>query len=67
MDSSKEETYSDRLAPLEIEADEFRELGHDLVDQVADFLATLSERPVTTGESPSTIRTLLGGRYNRKF
>ncbi|MCH8019247.1 aminotransferase class V-fold PLP-dependent enzyme [candidate division KSB1 bacterium] len=60
MDGSKEETYSDRFAPLEIEADVFRELGHELVDQVADFLATLPERPVTTGESPSKIRSLLG-------
>ncbi|MCH7676175.1 aspartate aminotransferase family protein, partial [candidate division KSB1 bacterium] len=60
MDGSKEETYPDRFAPLEIEADVFRELGHELVDQVADFLATLPERPVTTGESPSMIRSLLG-------
>ena len=60
MDGSKEETYPDRFAPLEIQADMFRELGHELVDQVADFLATLPERPVTTGESPSKIRSLLG-------
>ncbi len=52
MDGSKEETYSDRLAPLEIEADEFRELGHELVDQVADFLATL---PSTISHVPASI------------
>ena len=60
MDDSKKETYSDRFAPLEMNTDAFRELGHELVDRVADFLAALPERPVTTGESPSKIRSLLG-------
>lgn len=49
-----------RNAPLNLTADEFRELGHDLVEQIAGFLATLPERPVTTGKPPSEIRTLLG-------
>jgi glutamate/tyrosine decarboxylase-like PLP-dependent enzyme len=39
--------------------DEFRRLGHALVDDVAAFLASLPERPVATGESPGTIRSLL--------
>lgn len=50
-----------RNAPLEIEPDEFRELGHLLVDRIAEFLESLPERKVTTGESPSQIRELLGG------
>ena len=39
---------------------EFRAVAHDLVDKVADFLATLRQRPVTRGESPGAIRSLLG-------
>ena len=30
-----------RVAPLEISPDEFRSLGHQMVDYIADFLATL--------------------------
>lgn len=43
-----------------MDAEEFRAVGHDLVDKVADFLATLRQRPVTPGESPTQIRALLG-------
>lgn len=43
-----------------MDAEEFRAVGHDLVDKVADFLATLRQRPVTPGESPETIRAVLG-------
>lgn len=48
-----------RTAALEIDADEFRSLGHELVDRVADFLATLRERKVTPGEDPEVVRALL--------
>jgi glutamate/tyrosine decarboxylase-like PLP-dependent enzyme len=48
-----------RDAPLRMAPDEFRRIGHALVDQVAEFLATLPERPVTPGESPEALRTLL--------
>ena len=49
-----------RNSPLDMSAEEFRTVGHDLVDKVADFLATLRQRPVTHGESPEKIRELLG-------
>ena len=39
--------------------EEFRRLGHALVDSVAAFLGSLPGRPVATGESPGAIRTLL--------
>jgi glutamate/tyrosine decarboxylase-like PLP-dependent enzyme len=45
--------------PLAISRDEFRKLGHDLVDRIADFLDTLPDRPVTPGDSADTIRALL--------
>ena len=50
-----------RRAPVELDPDEFRRLGHETVDAIADFLRTLRERPVTTSESPVEIRRALGG------
>jgi aromatic-L-amino-acid/L-tryptophan decarboxylase len=49
-----------RNAPLELTPAEFRSIGHELVDRVAEFLATLSERPVTPGEPPAKVREALG-------
>ena len=49
-----------RNAPLELNSEDFRAIGHKLVDRVAEFLATLSERPVTPGETPPEVREVLG-------
>jgi glutamate/tyrosine decarboxylase-like PLP-dependent enzyme len=48
-------------APLALDRDRFRRIGHALVDQIADFLEHLPERGVTSGDAPDAIRTLLGG------
>jgi aromatic-L-amino-acid decarboxylase len=48
-----------RTAPIEMKADDFRAIGHRLVDRIADFLDSLPTRPVTTGELPSEIRAAL--------
>ncbi|MEO7275135.1 MAG: aspartate aminotransferase family protein [Vicinamibacterales bacterium] len=42
-----------------MDADTFRALGHDLVDRVADLLASVPGRPVTPDESPSAVREAL--------
>jgi aromatic-L-amino-acid decarboxylase len=47
---------------IDLQAEEFRRLGHELVDEIADFLASLPARPVSTGESPQEIRSVLGDR-----
>ncbi len=49
-----------RHAPLEMTPEEFRALGHRLVDRVAELLGSLRGRPVTPAESPLQIRALLG-------
>ena len=49
-----------RVEPLEMSPDEFRRLGHGLVDRIAELLASIAERPLTPGESPAEIRALLG-------
>ena len=48
-----------RTAPLAMEPDEFRRVGHALVDSIAAFLGSLPDRPVTPGESPGEIRRQL--------
>ena len=50
----------ERIAPLAMTGEEFRRLGHRLVDDVAALLDGLPARPVTPGESPQQIRRLLG-------
>lgn len=40
--------------------DEFRALGHRLVDQIAEFLDGLPQRLVTPADSPQALREMLG-------
>jgi aromatic-L-amino-acid/L-tryptophan decarboxylase len=49
-----------RLAPIEIDKNTFKKLGHDLIDQIAEFLDSIHERPVTRGESPRQLQAILG-------
>ena len=35
-----------RRAPLDMDPSDFRALGHDLVDRIADFLGGLGEGPI---------------------
>ena len=49
-----------RDAELAMHPEQFRELGHALVDEIAAFLASIPERRVTPGESADTVRLALG-------
>ena len=49
-----------RETPVEISKEEFREIGHQLIDSIADFLDKIQEKPVTTGESPEQLQKILG-------
>jgi aromatic-L-amino-acid decarboxylase len=45
-----------RTTPLELSADEFRTLGHRLVDRIASHFEGIRGRSVTPGESPADVR-----------
>lgn len=49
-----------RTAPIELNHNDFREIGHKLIDNIADFLDSLPERKLTEGKAPSVIRKELG-------
>lgn len=49
-----------RIAPLAMDAQQFREIGAELVERIAAFLESLPKRPVTPAESPTTVREVLG-------
>jgi aromatic-L-amino-acid/L-tryptophan decarboxylase len=48
-----------RTAPLEMTQQQFRSLGHDLVDRIAGFLGSLRGRAVTPAESADEVRAAL--------
>ena len=45
---------------MDLAAAAFRDMGHQLVDQLADFFDTIRERPVTPGREPAYYREQLG-------
>ena len=53
------EALRQRQAPLDMAPDQFREIGHRLVDEIANRLAALANGPVTRDESPAAIRETL--------
>ncbi len=48
-----------RHAPLAMESGEFRAVGYQLVDRIAEFLESLTERQVSPAESPTAVRKAL--------
>ena len=48
-----------RTSPIEMKGSDFRTIGYQLVDRIADLLDSLPKRPLTTDEPPTAIRELL--------
>ena len=46
-------------APLELEPEEFRELGYRAIDRITEFLKTLPSKPVAPNNSATSIRELI--------
>ena len=51
---------TNRNNSIEISKKEFREIGHQLINDISDFLANIDEKPVTVKESPSQLQNILG-------
>jgi aromatic-L-amino-acid/L-tryptophan decarboxylase len=54
------ELTTDRTSPIDISKNEFRKSGYQLVDLISNFIDTINEKPVTTGETPGQIQDILG-------
>ena len=59
------EALKKREAPLAMSADEFREIGHRLVDQIAERLAKLPEAQTGAHESPANCSAGTGNGARR--
>jgi glutamate/tyrosine decarboxylase-like PLP-dependent enzyme len=57
----KTEALTARTAALDMPPEEFRRLGYQMVDRIADFLTSLPGRPVTPGETRQRLQAVLGG------
>lgn len=49
-----------RNTPIDINKEDFKRMAYSLIDDIADFMETLDEKPVTTGESPLKLQAILG-------
>src|SRR5438093_1976225 len=43
-----------------MEPDQFRRMGHELIDRIADFLGSIDRIRLTPGETPAQVRALMG-------
>ena len=50
-----------RNSAAEMTPQQFRDAGHQLVDQIAEFLSTIGERPVAPASTPREMRAKIGG------
>ena len=57
-----QERLRTRAAPLDMTSDQFRSLGHDLVDRIAELLASMRMHPVTLAESPEEVRAAISAK-----
>jgi aromatic-L-amino-acid/L-tryptophan decarboxylase len=63
MTTKMERLSSTRTAPIDLEPERFRIIGHELVDAISDWLTRMSGGLVTNGESPADIRRALQSEH----
>lgn len=51
-----------RKTPIAISKDDFKKMGYQLIDQIADFMDTIDKKAITSGESPDQVQKKLGNK-----
>jgi aromatic-L-amino-acid/L-tryptophan decarboxylase len=51
-----------RETPIEMTQQDFKEMGHQLIDQISHFLEQIKEKPVTPSETPEQLLKILGDK-----
>lgn len=49
-----------RKSSIEMDKEEFREIGYQLIDDISNFIHSINQKPVTPSESPTKLQNLLG-------
>jgi len=49
-----------RKSSIEMDKDEFRLIGYQLIDDISNFIHSIDQKPVTQNESPSQLQNILG-------
>ncbi len=49
-----------RDTPIEIQKEDFKKIGYQLIDTIANFFDNIDDYPVTKGESPLQLQEILG-------
>src|SRR3984957_5471867 len=49
-----------RNAPVEMQGSEFKQIGHQLIGQIADFIDNICRKPVTTDASSAKLSGIIG-------
>ena len=49
-----------RKSSIEMDSEEFRKIGYQLIDDISNFIGSIDKKPVTPNESPSQLQTILG-------
>jgi len=54
------ENLKERNSPVEMKGEDFRKAGYKVVDKIADFLESISDKPVSPGKTVGEIKQILG-------
>lgn len=49
-----------RKSPIEINKEDFKKVGRQLIDKMADFMDTIDKKKVTPGETPEQLQQIIG-------
>ncbi|MFI1743210.1 pyridoxal phosphate-dependent decarboxylase family protein [Thalassobellus sediminis] len=49
-----------RTSSIEMDSEEFRKIGYQLIDDISNFIGSIDKKPVTPNESPNQLQSILG-------